>query len=134
MRISNGEQKVASLLKRNGIPFKTEIMFKGLVGKKHIQLRYDFAIIKNNKVFILIEVDGRQHYEYIKYFHKNYSGFLRSQERDRVKNKFALINNIPLIRIPYWDLDTLTFEKIFNTSEYRVKSKYHLDYLRNGRR
>ena len=52
MRTSNGEQKVASLLKRNGIPFKTEIMFKGLVGKKHIQLRYDFAIIKNNKVFI----------------------------------------------------------------------------------
>lgn len=85
MRTSKGEQKVASLLKRNGIPFKTEIMFKGLVGKKHIQLRYDFAIIKNNKVFILIEVDGRQHYEYIKYFHKNYSGFLRSQERDRVK-------------------------------------------------
>ena len=108
MRTSKGEQKVASLLKRNGIPFKTEIMFKGLVGKKHIQLRYDFAIIKNNKVFILIEVD-------------------------RVKNKFALINNIPLIRIPYWDLDTLTFEKIFNTSEYRVKSKYHLDYLRNRR-
>lgn len=58
MRTSKGEQKVASLLKRNGIPFKTEIMFKGLVGKKHIQLRYDFAIIKNNKVFILIEVDG----------------------------------------------------------------------------
>ena len=43
MRTSNGEQKVASLLKRNGIPFKTEIMFEGLVGKKHVQLRYDFA-------------------------------------------------------------------------------------------
>ena len=70
---------------------------------------------------MLIEVDGRQHYEYIKYFHKNYSGFLRSQERDRVKNKFALINNIPLIRIPYWDLDTLTFEKIFNIE---IKMKF----------
>ena len=27
-----------------------------------------------------------------------------------------MIHNIPLIRIPYWELDTLTFERIFTCS------------------
>lgn len=130
MKTSKGEQIVADLLTKNEIPFKTQVMFKGLYGKKHIHLRYDFAIVKNNKVFFLIEIDGRQHYTFVKHFHKSYSGYLKAQERDRIKNKFALLNNIPLIRIPYWDLETLTFDKIFNNQNYRVKSKFHLDYLR----
>ena len=50
-------------------------------------------------------------------------------ELDRRKNGFCLINNIPLIRIPYWDLEELTLKKILTNSEYRVVSKYHTDNL-----
>lgn len=50
-------------------------------------------------------------------------------EWDRRKNSFCLMNNIPLIRIPYWDLEQLTLKKVLTEEKYRVKSKYHTDEL-----
>ena len=34
------------------------------------------------------------------------------QERDKIKNQYALDNNIDLIRIPYWERDNITLELI----------------------
>jgi len=39
------------------------------------------------------------------------------------------MHKIPLIRIPYWDLEDLTLQKIFNEPSYLVKNKYHIDEL-----
>lgn len=36
------------------------------------------------------------------------------QERDKIKNKYALAHNIPLYRIPYWEKNNITFENITN--------------------
>lgn len=128
--MSKGEDKIEELLKKGSIKFQKEVSFKGLVGKKHHNLRFDFAIFNNKGQLVsLIEVDGRQHYEFVKYFHKTITNFKKQLERDRIKNKFCLINNIPLIRIPYWDLDNLTLQKLLTNQSYRVKSKYHQDYL-----
>ena len=126
---SKGEQKLIELFKKNGIQFLREVSFEDLKGKKGSLLRYDFGLFKNKKLICLIDFDGRQHYEYVPYFHKTYSGFLKSQERDRRKNKYCLMKGIPLIRIPYWDLDGITLEKILTNPSYRVKSKYHIDNL-----
>ena len=47
-------------------------------------------------------------------------------ELDRRKNGFCLINNIPLIRIPYWDLEELTLKKILTNSEYNSSFPFHI--------
>ena len=129
MKTSKGEEKLIQLFKNEKINFKREICFEELNGKKKTPLRFDFGLYQNDKLFCLVEFDGRQHFEFVKYFHKNISGFKKQMELDRRKNGFCLINNIPLIRIPYWDLEELTLKKILTNSEYRVVSKYHTDNL-----
>lgn len=126
---SKGEKKIIDLLRANKIKFEREVSFDGLVGLKGVPLRFDFAIYRNNKLFCLIDFDGRQHFEFVKYFHKNICNFNKEKEWDRRKNSYCLIHNIPLLRIPYWELDTLTFERIFTCSSFRVTNKYHNDYL-----
>ena len=37
-----------------------------------------------------------------------------------MKNKYCLINNIPLVRIPYWERDKITLDMILG-STYEVR-------------
>ena len=132
MSMSKGEKKISEILRQNKISFKQEYSFPDLYGFKNAPLRFDFAIFKNEKLIGLIDFDGRQHYEFVKHFHKNMFGFYKSLEYDRRKNSYCLVRGIPLIRVPYWDLDKLTFNSLFSNPNYRVKDKYHNDYLING--
>lgn len=131
METSKGEQKVIDILRKNKIKFEREIYFEDLVGYKKIPLRFDFGIFRYNKLICLLEVDGKQHYEFVKFFHKTQSGFKKQQEWDRRKNKYCLMHNIPLYRIPYWQLEDLTFEKIFSSIN-RVTNKYHIDNIKRS--
>ena len=70
--------------------------------------RYDFAIIKDNEIIRLIEFDGEQHFNDI----QSWGGLELQQQRDKVKNEYALSHNIPLVRIPYWERDNITLEII----------------------
>lgn len=126
------ELKVEKILQQNNIFFKREVSFDDLNGCNNTPLRFDFVIYKNNNIFCIIEADGEQHFKFVKHFHKNIFGFKKSLEWDRRKNKYCLVHNIPLIRIPYWDYDTLTFKKIFTEPSYQVKTKYHNDILIKG--
>jgi hypothetical protein len=129
IKTSKGEQKLIDIFNKNGIAFKREISFTDLVGKKQVPLRFDFAVYKNNKILFLLEVDGIQHYKFTKHFHKNIFGFKKQREWDRRKNKYCILHNIPLIRIPYWDLEGLTLGKIITEPSYRVRDIYHNDYI-----
>lgn len=126
------ELKVEKILQQNNIFFKREVSFDDLNGCNNTPLRFDFVIYKNNNIFCIIETDGEQHFKFVKHFHKNIFGFKKSLEWDRRKNKYCLVHNIPLIRIPYWDYNTLTFKKIFTEPSYQVKTKYHNDILIKG--
>lgn len=54
----------------------------------------------NSNKRIALEVDGRQHYAYNKFFHgKNRQNFLDQISRDEIKESFCEKNNITLIRI-----------------------------------
>lgn len=129
--MSKAEEKIMNLLDAGRLNYKREIIFKGLHGKKNIPLRFDFAIYNQDwQLLVLLEYDGNQHFNYPNKFHKTQSDFLQAKERDRTKNKFCLLNKIPLIRIPYWALENLTLEKIFSTPEFRVNSIYHNDILK----
>jgi very-short-patch-repair endonuclease len=51
---------------------------------------------------VLIEYDGKHHYEPIDYFGGEES-FAKTQKHDRIKNAWAESNGYRLIRIPYWE-------------------------------
>lgn len=127
-----GERIIADLLTKNKIKWKKEISFEDLKGKGKTLLRYDFGIYKDNKLVCIVEYDGEPHFNYIPFFHRNEFNFRQRKEMDRKKNSYCLARNIPLIRIPYWELENLTFEAIFNEDRYRVKNLWHNDTLKIG--
>ena len=130
--MSKGEIKVANLLRRGGIQFQQEISFKDLHGSNGY-LRYDFGVFKNGKLICCIEVDGKQHFLYTPHFHKNILGFTKQKERDIKKNRYCLIHHIPLIRIPYWEIETLTLQKLFSEQRFIVKDKMHnINLIKQG--
>ena len=63
------------------------------------KLRFDFCIYIDNKAF-LIEVNGIQHYKPVDFF-GGIKGLKYQKERDKIKRKFCLSHNIPLLEIPY---------------------------------
>lgn len=48
---------------------------------------------------ILVEVDGRQHFEYCPHYHGSRAGFAKQKKRDAEKQEWADINNIKIIRL-----------------------------------
>lgn len=92
---SIGERSVKEYLDGCCIEYKLEHSFSDCVGAR--LLRFDFYLPLYN---ILIEYDGKQHYESIDFFGGD-EGLKSSQLRDSIKNKYCIDNNIPLIRIRY---------------------------------
>ena len=45
--------------------------------------------------------NGKQHYEYCSFFHKNYQDFRNQQYRDQIKKMLCEKEGITLIDIPY---------------------------------
>lgn len=128
--LSKGARKIETILRKHLITYCCEYEFVDLKGKKHVPLRFDFAVFNYGKLIALIEYDGEAHFERIKHFHKQASDYKRAQERDRVKNKYCLLHNIPLYRIPYFEIDNINkLEDIF-TKKFRVTTKYHNDYIK----
>ena len=114
LRMSHGEYKISQLLTKANIPYETEKQFNTCKFSNGNYARFDFYV--NNKY--LIEFDGIQHYQKIDYFTDNLN---ETQKRDLFKNQWCKDNNIPLIRIPYTELDTLCIEDLLlETTQFRV--------------
>ena len=121
MKTSSLEEKIITILKKEKIKFQREKTYTDL---KQGWYRYDFFIPSLN---FLIEIDGAQHYKFSKLFHKKRQDFLKAQERDRKKNSYALSHNIPLYRIPYFEIENInTFQDILQ-DKFLVKDKWHCD-------
>lgn len=54
---------------------------------------------------ILVEVNGEQHYKYIKHFHGSVEGFKTSLKRDAKKREWCELNSITLIELPFGETD-----------------------------
>ena len=108
---SIGATNILTLLQENNINFIEEYVFLDLP-----KSRFDFAIVENEKITRLIEFDGEQHFKNI----PSWGGLELQQQRDKVKNEYALSHNIPLVRIPYWERDNITMEMI-NGDKYLVR-------------
>lgn len=115
---SIGEANINKLLTSSNLKF---------IRQYHIQYNnknyfYDFAILNENEQPIrLIEFDGIQHFGRI-------SGWFTEQRRqqleesDRIKNNYALQYNIPLVRIPYQERDTITLEMLLG-DQYLIEAQ-----------
>lgn len=106
---SKGEKRIKDYLIKNEIKYQQEYTFKDCF---YINLlRFDFSIIKNNRLIALIEYDGKQHFEPSDFFGGE-SAFEETKIRDGIKNEYCRNKNIPLLRIPYWEF--VNIEKVLD--------------------
>ena len=104
---SKGELKIKQLLNESHIQYEVQKRFEDCKSDKNNFLPFDFYI--NNS--FLLEFDGIQHYQPSNLF-GGVKEFKTRQYHDEIKNQFCLKNNIPLKRISYQYLNTLTIEDI----------------------
>ena len=120
--MSKYENAIMELLKKSKLRFLREKTFNDL---KHGLFRFDFYLPNLNGAPAIVEVDGEQHFQPI-YGRK---AFLKGQEHDRQKNSYCLAHNIPLYRIPYWDVYKLQSADQLFQPKYLVTSRWHNDNL-----
>lgn len=107
--MSIGERKILLWLIENNIKHKPQYKFDDCRGKRN-SMPFDFAIFNDdNSLKCLIEFDGEMHYEAHRFSNSKKAELdLRErQRRDRIKDEYCKKNNIPLIRIPYWEKENI---------------------------
>lgn len=115
---SKGEKSIADYLEINKIHYDSQYRFEDCKNKN--SLPFDFAIFDNgNSLMFLIEYDGEQHFFPIEYFGGE-ENLQYVQQNDSIKNTYCKNNNIPILRIPYWDYDRI--EEILHNelSKYKL--------------
>lgn len=97
---SRGVSLIEWFLNSNSIAHKKEFTYDDCRGDK-LPLPFDFKIIDMD---ILIEFDGRQHFESIEYW-GGQEGFEKRRRYDKIKTEYAKENNIKLIRFNHLQSD-----------------------------
>ena len=103
---SKGEKFIDSILNKYNIPHDSQYTFYNLRGLGGGLLKYDIPVFydtNKTNLRLLIEYDGEFHYE------KQYDndGFETLQIHDKLKDNYCIKNNIPLLRIPYWEFSNI---------------------------
>jgi hypothetical protein len=98
-KTSKGEEDIAIYLNENKIKY----IYQYCVLIKESRHYYDFYLPDNN---IIIEFNGKQHYEPIKFFGGK-EGFNYLKKRDKIKIKYCKENNIKLIIISYKEIENI---------------------------
>lgn len=111
------ETKIGEILQQYKINYIPQYSFNDC--KDQRALPFDYYLQDYN---ILIEYDGEQHYRPV-----NFGGISDqraaenlkiTQRHDKIKTNYCIDNNIPLIRIPYWDKNNLEEVLIANLKQY----------------
>lgn len=115
---SKGEEKIKKLLLNAQIPFEQQKTFDTCYFKDTgAKARFDFYV--NNQY--LIEFDGVQHFSAKSTWEKTQESFENIRMHDIIKNNWAHENHIPLIRIPYTQLEDIDLvDLILETSQYII--------------
>lgn len=110
----HGEVKIGNYLDKNKIPYEAQKKFPELG-----RLSYDFYLPVQN---LLIEFQGKQHYQPIKHFGGE-EAFIKQQERDTKKRKYAQEHNINLLEIKYNENVNDVLEKyLYNLNSKSVET------------
>jgi hypothetical protein len=97
-------KRIEKFLQENSFDYAREFKIKGC--KYKYRLPFDFAVLEKGKIKLLIEYDGEQHFEPVKFFGGEEDFTLR-MKRDNIKNEYCLNNNIKLLRISYMQDDLI---------------------------
>lgn len=106
---SKGEEKICQILQNNNIDFKREVSFSDLRGPNNGLLRFDFGVYKNNQLIKLIEFQGEFHYQ------TPPLGWTDVRESDIIKQKYCQERSIPLLSIPYTEIDNITLDMLLGS-------------------
>lgn len=118
-RMSKDEKIIANILNKNNIQFETEKQFSDCYFKSdRWKARFDFFV--DNRY--IIECDSKTHY---------YGKDLDNQlYRDRVKDQYCFDNKIPIIRIPYYEIDNISIDDLIpESSKYLMKAVGNINVL-----
>lgn len=111
---SKGEKRVMKALENFGLKYIAQYT-NDMCRYKHV-LPFDFAVVgeSDEDILLMIEYDGEHHFEA--------GHFSNSKEdldfiimKDELKNDFCYSNNIPILRIPYWEygnVEHILFDKL----------------------
>lgn len=66
---------------------------------------------------LMVEAQGRQHYEFVQHFHVNQMGYWESKKRDENKKTWCATNGITLIELPYKENQDEWRARINSTAE-----------------
>jgi hypothetical protein len=94
---SKGEISIEKYLIENKISYQRQYKIEDC--RNILPLPFDFYLPELN---ILIEYDGKQHFESIDLFGGEIE-FKKRKKNDDIKNKYCKKNKIPLLRIPYFE-------------------------------
>ena len=108
-RESKGEKYISNILLQHKINSIRQYMFNDC--RNILPLPFDFAILNKNKLLCLIEYDGEHHFRPVCFggmsLEKAKEHFFKMLHNDNIKNNYCKDNNIPLLRIPYWEFDNI---------------------------
>ena len=109
-QLSKGAIYIKYLLEKNGLSFETEKTFPSCRGQSN-PLPFDFYIESHN---LLIEFDGRQHFEPVEYWGGE-EGFKKRQFYDSLKNSFAEENGFKLLRFNHLQSEEVIEQEFQNS-------------------
>lgn len=118
--MSKLEEQIIRILQKSKVKFEREVSYKDLGRGKY---RFDFRVLRNGAP-VLIEIQGRQHYEFVPKFHRTRSDFTQQQGRDRRKISYCLAHKIPLYIIPYWEVENLKSANDLFKDKFRAKNQW----------
>ena len=99
--IENFAKMIKEYLDNNDIDYVFQKRFNDCKNQK--TLRFDFWLPKHE---IIIEYDGKQHYEPINFFGGAYL-FEKMQNNDKIKNEYAVRMGYYLLRIKYLEQNNI---------------------------
>jgi Zn finger protein HypA/HybF involved in hydrogenase expression/very-short-patch-repair endonuclease len=98
---SKGEERVSDCLASLGLKFSRQMTFPDCKDKS--LLRFDFYVPSLN---LLVEYDGALHFVVVEAL-GGQPALEDTQRKDRIKTQYAEEKEIHLLRIPYWEMDSI---------------------------
>lgn len=100
---SHGERIISQYLSKHNFKFEKEFKFEKCRRKR--KLPFDFCVWIKGSIN-LIEFQGLQHYQSRELF-GGIKQLKEQQKNDLIKKKYCKKNKIPLLIVPYWEIENL---------------------------
>lgn len=116
---SLGEAIIEETLDELGLSYKREVEFEDQVTEKGGKMRFDFGIYQKEKLLLLIEFQGEQHYNHM----KDSFGDYQRTVTDPAKKIYCKEKNIPLVEIKFSDdVKYSIYDMLFSEAYSHVNS------------